>query len=174
MLPRIARLTLALALVLAGPLWSEPAPPVTAPGVTIVDLGVYCRPGTTTREDAPGTTLGYIQKLPDMPAMAFRQQVIPARIGVHFGVIVATDRDIAGLRAETWLPGATKPEVWFTDHTADTPRARGFVFEYERELVPGLWVMEAYDGDTLIYRVEWQVVPGDQLPGVSSDCELLS
>ncbi len=34
--------------------------------------------------------------------------------------------------------------------------------------------MEAYDGDTLLYRVEWEVLPGDQLPGVSSDCDLLA
>jgi hypothetical protein len=172
MLPRL--LSLVVALMLALPLRADPAPPFTAPGVTIVDLGVYCRPGTTTREDAPGTTLGYIQKLPDMPAMAFRQQQIPARIGVHFGVVVMTDRDIAGIRAETWTPGAIRPEVWFTDHTADVPRARGFVFEYPHELRPGPWVMEAYDGDTLLYRVEWQVVPGDELPGVTSDCDLLA
>ena len=167
-------LRLSLALVLALPVWAEPAPPFVAPGVSIVDLGVYCRPGTTTREDAPGTTLGYIQKLPEMPVMAFRQQDIPARIGVHFGVIVVTDRDILGMRAETWVPGAATPEVWFTDHIAGTPRARGFVFEYDRELIPGLWVMEAFDGDTLLYRVEWEVLPGDQLPGVTSDCDLLA
>jgi hypothetical protein len=172
MFPRL--LSLVVALVLALPLRADPAPPFTAPGVTIVDLGVYCRPGTTTREEAPGTTLGYIQKLPGLPAMAFSQQTVPARIGVHFGVIVATDRDIPGIRAETWKPGATTPEVWFTDHIADTPRARGFVFEYPEELIPGPWVMEAYDGDTLLYRVEWQVLPGNQLPGVSSDCDLLA
>ena len=172
MLSRIARLTLAV--VLAWPVWAEPAPPFTAPGVVLVDLGIYCRPGTTTREDAPGTSLGYIQKLPGTPSIAFRQQQVPARIGVHFGVIVALDRDVIDMRAETWMPGATRPEVWFTDQSADLPRARGFAFEYPHELIPGPWVMEAYDGDTLLYRVEWEVLPGDALPGVSSDCELLS
>ena len=169
-----ARLTFAATVMLALPLQADPAPPFVAPGVTILDLGVYCRPGSMTREDAPGTTLGYIQKLEKVPDMAFRQQEVPARIGVHFGIVVVTDRDIAGVRAETRIPGAGQPEVWFTDHTAGLPRTRGFVFEYEHELVPGPWVMEAYDGSTLLYRVEWQVMPGSQLPGVSSDCDLLS
>jgi hypothetical protein len=54
------------------------------------------------------------------------------------------------------------------------PPARGFVFEFPKELVPGLWAMEAYDGETLLYRVEWQVLPGDQLPGIGSDCEFVA
>lgn len=174
MRPWTFRLTLAAVMALAPPLWAEPAPPFTAPGISIVDLGVYCREDTTGKEDAPGTSLGYIQRLSGTPAIAFRQQEVPARIGVHFGVIVRTDRDILGIRAETWLPGATAPEVWFTDHYADTAQARGFVFDFEHELIPGPWVMEAYDGDTLLYRVEWEVRPGDQLPGVSSDCDLLA
>lgn len=167
-------LPLALMLALALPAKAELPAPILAPGVTLVDLGIFCRPGTTTRQDAPETSLGYVNALTELPAIAFRQQEVPARIGVHFGVIVALDRDIAGVRAETWMPGATEPEVWYTDETADIPRGRGFVFEFPNELLPGPWVMEAYDGDTLLYRVEWQVLPGDQLPGVSSDCEFVA
>jgi hypothetical protein len=171
-----ARITLlaALALALAFPAGAEPPPPVTAPGVTILDLGIYCRPDATTKEDAPGTILGYIRNLPGPPAISFRQQEVPARIGVHFGLIVMTDRDIPGVRVETWKPGATEPELWFTDHAAGTPHARGFAFDFPQELIPGRWRMEAHDGSTLLYRVEWEVLPGDQLPGVTSDCNLIT
>lgn len=165
---------LVLAACLALPAWGEPARPFTAPGVTIQDLGVYCRPGTTTREAAPGTTLGYIHQLSGLPVIAFRRQDVPARLGIHFGVIVMTDRDIPGVRAETWKPGASRPEVWHTDHLAGVPRARGFLFEFPEELVVGTWRMDAYDGETLIYSVEWEVRPGGALPGVTSDCDLMS
>jgi hypothetical protein len=166
--------SLAIVLLLALPVGAEPAPPFTAPGVSIQAYGIYCRPGTTTREAAPDTSLGYINLIQGLPVIAFRQQEVPARLGIHFGLIVTIDRDIADVRAETWKPGATRPEVWFTDHLADTPRARGFVFEFPEELVTGFWRMEAYDGDTLLYSVEWEVLPGTDLPGVTSDCDLLA
>lgn len=165
---------LAVALLLAQPAVAEPAPPFTAPGVTVIDFGVYCRPGTSTREAAPGTTLGYINRIQGLPVMAFRQQDVPARLGVHFGVIVVIDRDISNVRAETWKPGATQPETWFTHHVADVPRARGYLFEFPEELVPGTWRMDAYEGETLLYSIEWNVRPGTELPGVTSDCDLLT
>lgn len=166
--------TLPLALMLALPARAEPVPPYLAPGVTLVDLGIFCQPGTTTREDAPETALGYVHAITDLPTVAFRQQEVPARIGVNFGVIVAFDRDLTGVRAETWKPGVPTPDVWYTDETADVPRARGYVLEFPDELLPGLWTMEAYDGDTLLYRVHWEMLPGDQLPGVGSACEFVS
>jgi hypothetical protein len=172
----VPRFLAALALVALAslPATAEPAPPFTAPGVTIQDFGIYCRPGTTTLEAAPETTLGYIHKLSGLPVIAFRQQEVPARLGIHFGVIIRTDRDISGVRAETWKPGATRPEVWFTDHLADTPRARGYLLEFPEELLTGIWRMEAFDGATLLYSIEWELRPGDELPGVSSDCDLFS
>jgi hypothetical protein len=163
-----------LAATFASAVLAEPAPPMTTPGITIDGFGIYCRPGTTTTEPAPETTLGYIHQFSGLPEIAFHQLEVPARMGVHFGVIVTADRDIAGVRAETWKPGATRPEVWYSDHYADTPRARGFVFEFPEELVTGIWRMDAFDGDTLLYRVEWEVVPGTSLPGVTSDCTFVA
>jgi hypothetical protein len=154
--------------------FADPAAPVTAPGITINGLGIFCRPGTTTTEPAPETTLGYIHQFPGTPDIAFGQQEVPARLGIHFGVIVTADRDILGVRAETWKPGATRPEIWYADLITGAPRARGFVFEFPEELVPGIWRMDAYDGATLLYRIEWEVLPGSELPGVTSDCDFVA
>ncbi len=153
---------------------ADPALPFTAPGITFAGLGIYCHAGDTRTEPAPETSLGYIHILPNQPRIAFHQQQVPARLGVHFGVIVVSDRDIAEVRNETWKPGAAHPEVWFTDLTATVPRARGFVFELEDELVTGLWRMDAFEGERLLYRVEWKVLPASNLPGVSSNCDMLS
>ncbi|MCU0826721.1 MAG: DUF3859 domain-containing protein [Tabrizicola sp.] len=166
--------TLLVTGLLAFPAWADPKPPYSAPGIVLEGVGVYCQPGTSIREEAPGTTLGYIHRLSGTPQIAFQQQEVPARLGLHFGVIVRPDRTIAGVRAETWKPGATKPEVWYADLDADVPRARGFVFEFPDELVTGIWRMDAFEGDTLLYSVEWEVVAASELPGVTSDCTLLS
>ncbi|MCX7287472.1 MAG: DUF3859 domain-containing protein [Rhodobacterales bacterium] len=156
-------------IVLAGPV-----PPFTASGISFAGLGVYCDEDDTQTEAAPGTSLGYVHILRNQPRIAFSQQEVPARLGVHFGVVVVSDRDIAVVRNETWKPGATRPEVWFTELAAKVPRARGFVFELEDELVTGIWRMDAFDGDLLLYSVEWEVKPASDLPGISSNCDLLS
>ena len=166
-----ATLLAALASTIA---FADPAAPVTSPGITFVGLGIYCDADNTKTEAAPGTSLGYIHILPGQPQIAFHQQQVPARLGVHFGVVVVSDRDIADVRNETWKPGADRPEIWHTNLTATVPRARGFVFELADELVTGLWRMDAFDGNTLLYSVEWEVLPGSDLTGVTSDCDLMS
>lgn len=167
-------LALAIFLAVGSRALAEPALPFAAPGITIDAVGIFCAKGTTRREDAPETTLGYIQLLDGLPEMAFRQQTVPARIGVQFGVIMTADRDIPGIRNETWKPGATTPEVWSADLLAGVTRSRGFSFDYPEELLPGIWRMQAFDGDTLLYSVEFDVVPGTEQPGIGSDCNLLS
>lgn len=153
---------------------AEPALPTSSPGIAITAAGIFCAKGTTLRQDAPGTSLGYIQLLHGTPEIAFHQQEVPARLGVLFGVIVTADRDIPEVRNVTWKPGATTPEVWFANLSADVPKSRGFSFDFAEELVPGIWRMEGYEGDRLLYSVEFEVLPGSALPGVGSDCNLLS
>ncbi len=168
-------LRLAIALCLAAPAaLAEPAPPFTAPGVRLVDHGIYCQTESTGTTPAPETSLGYIDTLPGVPEMIYRQQTIPARLGTSFGVVIEVDRDIFSARIETWKPGATKAEIWYDDLFIDGPRMRGFAFDYPEEVILGTWRMEAWDGDTRLYSVEFEVLPADQLPGVTSDCNLVS
>lgn len=175
MTPRARRLALAVCLALPGAaLLAGPGAPVTAPGIELVELGIFCQADTAATEAAPETSLGYITLLDRPPELAFRQQEVPARIGVQFGVIVQSDQTISGVRNETWMPGAERPEVWYVDLLAGRPQTRGFLFEYPEELRIGTWRMDAFDDDTLLYSVEWEVLPGDALPGVGSDCGLLS
>jgi Domain of unknown function (DUF3859) len=148
--------------------------PVTGPGITIEAVGIFCRQGTTRREAAPGTTLGYVELVDGLPEIAFQQRTVPARIGVQFGVIFTADRDIPGIRNETWKPGATTPEVWSTDLLAGVTRSRGYSFDFNEELLTGIWRMEAFNGAELLYSVEFEVVSGSELPGIGSDCNLLS
>jgi len=163
-----------LLIVLATGAVAETPAPVTAPGIELQSIGIYCRPEIEATEVAPDTALGYINLMAAPPEFVFRQTEVPARLGVSFGILAVADRDIPNVRVLTWKPGATSPESWTTDFLAGEPKMRGFVFEYENELIPGPWRMEAFDGDTRLYSVTFDVLPGTELPGVTSDCNLLS
>ncbi|OZA18690.1 MAG: hypothetical protein B7Y02_01375 [Rhodobacterales bacterium 17-64-5] len=163
-----------LLFVLATGAVAETPSPITAPGIVLQSIGIYCRPEIASTEAAPDTALGYINMMAAQPEFVFRQTTVPARLGVSFGLLVVADRDMTGVRVLTWKPGATSPETWTTDIFADEPKMRGFVFEYEEELLTGPWRMEAYDGEARLYSVTFDVVPGSELPGVTSDCNLLS
>lgn len=153
---------------------ADPAAPALSPGVQLVDYGIYCQTESTGTQPAPETSLGYIDMLPGVPEMIYRQQAIPARLGTSFGVVIQVDRDIPGARIETWKPGAARAETWYDDIFADSPQMRGFAFDYPEEIILGLWRMEAWEGDTRLYSVEFEVRPAETLPGVTSDCNLMS
>ena len=163
-----------LVTVLASGAFAETPAPVAGAGIVLQSIGVYFSPEIAGTEAAPDTELGYINLMTAPPEFIFRQTDVPARLGLSFGILIVADRDIANVRVLTWKPGATDPESWTTDIVAGEPKLRGFVFEYENELIPGPWRMEAYDGDTQLYSVTFEVLPGSELPSVTSNCDLLS
>ncbi len=160
--------------LLAGPGLADIAPITTSEGIVIESAGVYCKVESEGREDAPETDLGYIDILSGLPEFAFKQRQIPARLGIAFGLVAISDHDIFQARIETLRPGAAKPDIWYSDFIAGEPALRGFSFDFAHELTPGIWRMDAYDGSRLLYSVDFEVLPGTELPGVSSDCNLMS
>ena len=158
----------------ALPVLADPAPPLATPLVTIVEYGIYCRPDVEGTEAAPETSLGYINVFSGLPEFRFQQQQVPARLGVSFGLVVESSVDVAQVRMETWKPGREVPEIWYSDLFADVPSMRCYSFDFEAELIPGLWRMEAWDGETRLYSIDFEVVPPSALPGIGSDCNLLS
>lgn len=158
----------------SGPLLAKPAAMVFAADITPVDVGVFCAPMVARTETAPGTKRGFVRYVDRDPTIEFHQQEVPAALGVAFGLLFKTNRDIDEARMETWKPGATSPEIWFTDITAGASRYRGFTFEYPDELIPGPWRLEAWEGEHLLYRVEFEVVAADALPGMTAACQVIS
>lgn len=163
-----------LAALIALPLWAKPAPPLTDPQVTIVDFGIYCRPGIVGQEAAPDTELGYINLFSENPVIRYHQQQVPAALGVSFGVILRSEIDVPSARMQSFKPGQTEPDIWYADLWAGDETSRGFTFEFEEELVIGTWVQEAWDGDRLLYRIEFEVLPPSALPDEVSNCNLMS
>lgn len=168
------RRAFACLLLVALPLWAEPVPPQGSPGVTVQSHGIFCVPVESTLEPAPGTSLGYVESFIGDPVLRVEGPQVPASLGTSFGFTVVTDRDISQARIETWLPGSTAPEVWNADLTANVPGYLGFSFDFETELIPGLWRIEVWEGEQMLSRVEFDVLPPSQLPPHMSDCNLMS
>lgn len=160
--------------VLALPTLAELAPLASGPGIVIEKVGIYCKVDAEGRVDAPETELGYIQTMIAVPEFAFEQREVPARLGISFGILVTSDHDIPQARMEVTRPGLSKPDIWYSDFSAGGSEVRGFSFDFENELAPGVWLFAAYEGDQQLYSVEFEIVPGSELPGISSDCNLMS
>ncbi len=163
-----------LALALATPARAEPHPPVAAPGIEIVAYGVYCQRGSAGRTDAPDAILGYVNIMAGDPDFRFPQQQVPAALNVSFGLAFVPSRTAGRIRMETHIPGRDRPSTWYSDMAAGERKSRGYTFEYPEELVLGLWRLDAWDGATLLYSVEFEVVPPEQFPGIVGDCNPLS
>ena len=166
--------TLAMVLVTVGLALADPAPPTASVLAEIVEYGIYCKPKEAGRVDAPDTALGYINLFEGEFDFRFHQQQVPAQLGMSFGLIIRPAIDVPVARMETYKPGTTAPEVWYTDLHAGEPKTRGFSFDFPEELILGTWRMEGWDGDTRLYSIEFQVVPPSALPGIGPDCNLLS
>lgn len=171
------RLALLLTL-LASPALAAPAEPQAGAEVAWLEVGVFCALQAMDRMPAPGTASGWIH----VPASEITfhwpdRQVVPAAIGLAFGVRVMGAPGFAtsdGAEARVMRPGRTTPEVWASGISDAGDTLSFFRFDTPEELVPGLWTFEGWDGDTLLYRVEFEVVPAAALPEIVDACGAVS
>lgn len=167
-------LTLLACPALAAPVFAAPAEPQAAAEVARLEVGVFCALQAMDRMPAPGTASGWIHV--PTTEIAFHwpdRQVVPAAIGLAFGVratgapgFVTTDR----AEARVTRPGRATPEVWASGISDAGDTLSFFRFDTEEELVPGLWTFEGWDGETLLYRVEFEVVPAAAVPEIVDAC----
>lgn len=163
-----------LAGVPANPLGAEPAPVTASPGISILSYGVYCPPRVSGQMDAPETESGSVNLLADLPRIARNGQEVPAVLGLAFGLVYLSDRDLGVVRFQALRPGRETPEIYYGSVTAGENGTQGFTFETPSELEAGRWRFESWSGDTLLYRVEFDVLPADALPGLAQLCGLTS
>ena len=163
----------ALALIWATPVLADPAAPEFQDPVTELEYGVFCDSETGERVPAPDTELGYIELAPEDVKISMVRQKLPAEIGLAFGVIPHVSRDVAVV-IKVHRPDRKTPESWEGTLWKDQPGSSYFTFDFPQEQVPGLWAMEAWDGDRRLYRVEYLVTPPGSDPALSGFCNLTS
>lgn len=163
--------------LIALPALAGPQPPVQAEGIARLDWGVFCAGQAMGRVVAPSTQAGWIHAPRDEIVFGWpEQQVVPATLGLAFGVKVTGQQgwETAVGEARVYRPGRSTPDIWASDITAHAATAAFFRFDQGSELVPGTWVIEGWDRDTRLYRVEFQVVPAEAAPGIAQACGAIS
>ncbi|WP_333817385.1 DUF3859 domain-containing protein [Tabrizicola sp.] len=170
------RLALALALALSSPVQADPAPPQAAPLVASLRVGVFCALQAMDQRPAPGTLSGWIH-VPDR-MIDFHwpdRQVVPAAVGLAFGVKSRlVDGAFAAGEMRVYRPGSTTPETWESGFSDTGEQFAFFRFDRDEELIPGLWRFEAWEGETQLYSVEFEVVPAAALPEIVNACGAIS
>jgi len=147
------------------------------------EAGIVCAPETIGTSPATNTVAGVTNAIEEDPPFVSLTRRVPAVLGFGFG-IKAMAMDANGIAPVTMTithPAMTQTKT--TQQSFDTlisgidPSLTFYQFDFAYELLPGRWVMEATQGDTVLYRAAFQVVAPNKVPELASVCgfaELLS
>ncbi len=145
-------------------------------GIAEMVYGVYCAQEPLREESAPDTASGHINIVPSVPDFPFRQKIVPAQIGIGFGVVSSAppgtvhDPVIVTVTHPPFRDSGVEVETWETD-IDDGSNLTGFSFDYADELVLGAWSFTTTLADgTELYHVEFEVVAPELMPQVISAC----
>ena len=153
-----------------------PLPDVISDDMASVEAGVICAPESTGTAEAPGTVAGTTHLIGEEPPFVAVTRRVPAVLGVGFGV-KARSVDAAGLypvlMTVTHPPmgdGAVTTQTFETTIRGTDPSLTFYQFDFDYELLPGIWQMTASSGDVTFYRTTFEVLPPDQVPELARIC----
>ncbi|SFI83791.1 DUF3859 domain-containing protein [Jannaschia pohangensis] len=145
--------------------------------VQLVETGIIC---PDTREgrliDAPGTEAGFVRVLDgldfDMPG-----RIVPLVPDLAFGIRVRLKDDVP--RDVTMITrhppmganGVTE-QVHISTLPADDTYIRVYSFDFDYEMLPGVWTLAVADGDDLLLSVDFEVVEAYD-PRIDNICGFL-
>lgn len=176
----IARVLLLFALPLAA---AAQQSDYVSDRISGIEAGIVCSPPTIGLEAAPGTVAGATEIFDERPDFISNGRLVPAVRGISFGVVSISAGDpIDPVTFRVVHPpfiglGVTEQSFETRIGPAGSPGATYYGFDEPYELVHGPWVMEAWDGDSLLYRVHFTVAPPSAVPELAGLCgfeELLS
>lgn len=158
-------------------------PEKVSPLIFTHEAGVICAPPTVGTAPAPDTVAGTTHIIDVDPPFVSTNRRVPAVLGIGFG-IKAQALDSAGVPVVTMT--ITHPPMGPSRATSQTYQSRisgldpsltFYQFDFDYELVVGLWQIEAAQGSTILYRTNFEVLPPSEVPELASVCgfeELLS
>lgn len=167
-------------LLLASPLSAQDK---TGPAITRLETGVICPPESTGTRPAPGTVAGVTNVIADEPPFVSLVNKVPAVMGIGFGA-KAMSESAFGIDNVTMTithppmgPEKATSQSFQTSISGTDTSITFYQFDYEYELLPGTWTMQASDGDEVLYTTSFEVVPPQNVPELAAICnfqELLS
>jgi hypothetical protein len=164
------------AIVLPTCLLAAPQPDKLSPDVASFETGVICAPPSVGEAIAPGTVAGTTHIIEVEPPFVSVNNRVPAVLGIGFGAKTMAD-NIAGIDNVTMT--ITHPPMGPTQATSQTyqshisgldPSLTFYQFDYDYELLTGIWQMQAEADGRIIYRTTFEVLPPDQVPELAAIC----
>lgn len=177
MIARALTLISAFLLALAVPATAQDTPnPRTSPEIAELIYGLYCAQEPEREDPAPETASGVINIVPSIPDFQFRQKLVPAEVGIGFGVLARAQPGVVHDPVTVTVTHPPYPETgieverWVTD-IDDGLNLMGFSFDRASELVLGEWTFsaETLAGEEL-FHISFEVIAPELMPQVISTC----
>ncbi|MEJ6395655.1 DUF3859 domain-containing protein [Gymnodinialimonas sp. 2305UL16-5] len=168
-----------LAIIFALCSVAQPAQANPRTGEDIAELiyGIYCTREPERQDPAPDTASGFINIVPGLPDFAFQQKVVPAEIGIGFGVLVTArqgrilDPVTITVTHPPYPDSGITVESWVTDIDGMGPSLAGYSFDTPNELVTGAWTFEGHDAAGVeLFHITFEVVDPAMMPQVIDTC----
>nr|WP_183525293.1 DUF3859 domain-containing protein [Yoonia ponticola] len=153
-----------------------PLPDLTAPAIATLQAGVICAPVSLGERLAPGTVAGTTHVINEEPPFVAATRRVPAVLGIGFGIkSQAADLDgIEGVKMTVTHPpmGASGQTVQTFPSTirGTDPSLTFYQFDFDYELLPGIWQIEASSNGETLYRTTFEVLPAEQVPELAEIC----
>lgn len=151
-------------------------PDKIAPQIGRLEAGVICSPESVGSSPAPNTIAGSTHVIEEEPPFIAVTRRVPAVLGVGFGVKSQT-QDGFGYDDVTMVithppMGDTGAELQsFSTSIGNTsPSLTFYQFDFDYELVPGIWQMTAMRDETVLYAVTFEVLPPHKVPELAAVC----
>jgi len=168
---------LATALTLALPLQATAQPDMVNPPLQLLRAGIICPHDTLGSQPAPDTEAGEIGLLAPGVTIRLQQSRVPAKLGMGFGIQsqLAPGTAPRDLRIVVTHPpmgdkGLTRQSWRFTPSDSE-PYLSVFTFEFPYEMVLGTWTMEVHDGEDILLRRSFDIVPEEEERLAVAICE---
>ncbi len=172
------RLAFALALTLASGAVAQTLPEgdYRSPQVAEFKAGIFCAQKVIRTNPAPGTIAGVTNVIEGEPGFISVSRRVPAVLGVGFGVKVRVD-DPFGY-SDVWItvthppmgPDGVTEEFYVSSISGTETSMNLFQFDFDYELVPGPWSIEAMSAGRLIYRARFDVAVPSAVPELAIPC----
>lgn len=153
-----------------------PQPDKHSPNISSFETGVICAQPVVGSEPAPGTLAGVTNIIDEDPPFVSNARRVPAVIGVGFG-LKAQSAAPDGISGVTMIvthppmgPTGTTHQMYMSSINGDKPAVRFYQFDFDYELVTGIWQLEAQKNGKVLYRVTFEVLPPDQIPELATAC----
>lgn len=174
----MSRLAVAFLLAFASGAVAQTLPEGDYRSLEVADFkaGIFCAQKVIAVNPAPGTIAGVTNVIEGEPGFISVSRRVPAVIGVGFGVKVRVDEPFGydDVRITVTHPPMGPDGIATEQYTSAISGAilsmNLFQFDFDYELVPGIWSIEADWGGKPVYRAVFEVAAARDVPELAVAC----